>query len=111
MRYQTQVCICVQGKVPNSPVAEDLDRMSDASISRLRRMASDTQVCPVSLTPLVALCVQSGLDCLAPSVLALFTEPLFCNVRLHCSWCPKPPPAVASFLIFGASAYIQEAEL
>ena len=36
--------VCVQGKAPASPVADDLDRLSDASISRLRRMASDTQV-------------------------------------------------------------------
>ena len=36
--------VCVQGKALASPVADDLDRLSDVSISSLRCMASDTQV-------------------------------------------------------------------
>ena len=42
-----------------SPVAEDLDRMSDASIGRLRRMASDTQVPAQRSVPLYAPAVMS----------------------------------------------------
>lgn len=70
----------MQSKPAGSPVAEDLDRMSDASIGRLRRMASDTQV-PAQSSPSLH----------APVALALYALPGTATARLVGKEIPAEP--------------------